>query len=572
MSTALPRYRARKQGSVGGIKSKLRLKVMPLLLNLLATVAFVLLALTSHVWIGLAVAGLAVAGLAWHALGTNFTETISAQLLLLAGLLVAYSQVVPSASTAALALTGIGIGALIANQPLLSYLIERPSIKVANLPGYVAGRETTIPAHWLYAGATALVAVLGGCVAAKINPWIPAVLAAAAFVAAAVTTLQAVRVRGGGQSVDKRLRKALIAYDPQFAFYFTAPPNSEYHIGMWYPYLKRIGKPFVIILREAAPLPIVAAMVDVPVLFCEHERFVDQVVLPSMKACFYANNGSKNSDMVRFNRLTHIQLLHGDSDKASSYNPVTGIYDRIFVAGQAGIDRYEANGVPIPAQKFDIVGRPQVEDIRVVDSKICDLEHKTVLYASTWAGNYSDASYCSLHLGEQIVRKLLDRNATVVLRPHPYARRDLDSARQLSRIEQMLAEDAAKTGRRHRFGEESSVRMSLFDCINAADVLISDVSSVASDWLFSEKPFALTNVLGEERGAFEAAFPLARAAYVIDKDAGNLDEVLEELLKIDSLAEMRRNLRTYYLGDFPTENYADGFVSAASRYVSTARA
>ena len=128
----------------------------------------------------------------------------------------------------------------------------------------------------------------------------------------------------------------------------------------------------------------------------------------------------------------------------------------------------------------------------------------------------------------------------MVLRPHPYARRDLDSARQLAKIEQMLADDAAKSGRNHRYGDASSVQMSLFDCINAADVLISDVSAVASDWLFSEKPFALTNVLGADRADFEAAFPLARAAYVVDQDAANLDEVLEELLKIDSLAETRR--------------------------------
>ena len=242
------------------------------------------------------------------------------------------------------------------------------------------------------------------------------------------------------------------------------------------------------------------------------------------------------------------------------------------MAGQAGIDRYEANGVLIPAQKFDIVGRPQVEDVKVSDASVAELDNQTVLYASTWVGNYSDASYCSLHLGEQIVRKLLERNATVVLRPHPYARRDLDSARQLAKIEQLLADDAAKSGRNHRYGDASSVQMSLFDCINAADVLISDVSAVASDWLFSEKPFALTNVLGADRADFEAAFPLARAAYVVDQDAANLDEVLEELLKIDSLAETRRNLRTYYLGDFPASTYADGFVSAATKYVTTARA
>src|SRR5690625_5823159 len=61
--------------------------------------------------------------------------------------------------------------------------------------------------------------------------------------------------------------------------------------------------------------------------------------------------------------MTHVQLLHGDSDKASSFNPVTAFYDNVFVAGQAGIDRYENNGVDIPKHKFTIVGRPQVESV-----------------------------------------------------------------------------------------------------------------------------------------------------------------------------------------------------------------
>jgi hypothetical protein len=43
---------------------------------------------------------------------------------------------------------------------------------------------------------------------------------------------------------------------------------------------------------------------------------------------------------------------------------VHAIYDLIFTAGQAGIDRYARHGVSIPAEKFRIVGRPQVELIR----------------------------------------------------------------------------------------------------------------------------------------------------------------------------------------------------------------
>ena len=156
--------------------------------------------------------------------------------------------------------------------------------------------------------------------------------------------------------------------------------------------------------------------------------------------------------MVRFNQLTHIQLLHGDSDKASSFNPVTAMFDRIFVAGQAGIDRYAANGVPHPAQKFDIVGRPQVETVAPTREHIRDVTDKVVLYATTWIGLYTDANYCSLPIGERSYQKLLERKATVILRPHPYADRDPGSARQIERLHQILADDRDRTGREHVFG------------------------------------------------------------------------------------------------------------------------
>ena len=48
-------------------------------------------------------------------------------------------------------------------------------------------------------------------------------------------------------------------------------------------------------------------------------------------------------------------------------------------------------------------------------------------------------------------------------------------------------------------------------------------------------------------------------------DASNLAAVLDDLLTRDPLEAERRRLRTYYLGDFPPERYADAFVDEARR-------
>jgi CDP-glycerol glycerophosphotransferase (TagB/SpsB family) len=244
------------------------------------------------------------------------------------------------------------------------------------------------------------------------------------------------------------------------------------------------------------------------------------------------------------------------------------MFDRVYVAGQAAIDRYAANDVYIAPEKFVIVGRPQVEEVAVVRTPIGQISSKTVLYATTWSGIYSDANYSSLANGRKIVATLLARGATVILRPHPYTNRNPELKAIVATLIQMLSEDAAKTGRKHLYGPLAQSEMSLFECFNKADAMISDVSGVASDFLYSEKPLALTDMVDEGAG-FAQSFPLAKAAYVLRHDASNLDEVLDQLLETDPIAATRRAMKEYYLGDFPPDDYASAFVQAALTDVTT---
>ena len=62
-------------------------------------------------------------------------------------------------------------------------------------------------------------------------------------------------------------------------------------------------------------------------------------------------------------RLRHVYIGHGDSDKPPSFNPTHALYDEIFTAGPAAALRYPQHGVAIAADKFHVVGRPQVERV-----------------------------------------------------------------------------------------------------------------------------------------------------------------------------------------------------------------
>jgi hypothetical protein len=98
-------------------------------------------------------------------------------------------------------------------------------------------------------------------------------------------------------------------------------------------------------------------------------------------------------------------------------------------------------------------------------------------------------------------------------------------------------------------------RPTLYACFNVADLLISDVSSVVSDFLASGKPYAVANTSGLAEDVFRKAFPTVRAATVLAPDAAGVPDLLETVRhpEKDELVEARAELKRHLLGpDEPT--------------------
>ncbi|MDN0200982.1 hypothetical protein [Streptomyces sp. S.PNR 29] len=96
----------------------------------------------------------------------------------------------------------------------------------------------------------------------------------------------------------------------------------------------------------------------------------------------------------------------------------------------------------------------------------------------------------------------------------------------------------------------TDARPALYACFNKADLLISDVSSVISDFLASEKPYAVANTSGLPEPAFRAAFPTVAAATVLSPDAAGVPALLDAVRhpEKDDLAEARAELKLRLLG------------------------
>lgn len=152
----------------------------------------------------------------------------------------------------------------------------------------------------------------------------------------------------------------------------------------------------------------------------------------------------------------------------------------------------------------------------------------------------------------------LDRLTTAVFRPGA------------DQVERMLVQSAPEPGRAEAVARTTAAweeaywaslpewehqivtdaRPALYACFNVADLLISDVSSVVSDFLASEKPYAVANTSGLSEEAFRATFPTVAAATVLTPDAAGVPALLESVRhpEKDELAEARAELKRRLLG------------------------
>ena len=448
------------------------------------------------------------------------------------------------------AATGLAIFAII-SEPTVRLLLTKATPVAVQLPGFPAVPRPPFNPTFVTLAAVGEAAV-GGVLALLGAPgWCYLLIVVIGTMSAVIMVGYAIRAVRISRSSAMGVRKALQQYQPEFCVYYAARSGARYQLGMWLPYLERLNRRFIVITRHPHTVPEITELTSAPVLVPKlksaHGRLW-HLVVDSLKAAFYVQNHQANVDLLRFPRLTHIWLNHGDSDKAANYSARHAAFDKVFVSGQQGVERYAAHGVRIRPDQFAVVGRPQIDRIVTRDEPLAPGTPRTVLYAPTWHGGKPNTNYSSLFLGLQIIDALLARGATVIFRPHPQTYSDPDQTRLAQEIQHRLGADRKTTGREHVFGHAAEVDWDIPACFNHCDALITDVSSVASDFLATGKPLATVAI--QLKGiAFRGATPMAQVAYVIERDLSTLPDALDELLGPDSLAAARRAYRSYCLGD-----------------------
>ena len=145
--------------------------------------------------------------------------------------------------------------------------------------------------------------------------------------------------------------------------------------------------------------------------------------LPNLKAIFYVANNKSNPQMIRNNQYTHIFIGHGDSFKHASAHKVFRLYDEVWTAGDAHIDRFNEIEGDFSSIKFFKIGQPWLEEYLENIKEKKNEEKINIGYFPTWDGFFGSDNFSSLGEFNWIyssINKINDKQkANLFLKLHP---------------------------------------------------------------------------------------------------------------------------------------------------------
>ncbi len=354
----------------------------------------------------------------------------------------------------------------------------------------------------------------------------------------------------------RQLQTYIDNYQPEVLLHLSGPANAGYQINTWLNTLESLDQRVLIIVRNK-PLFENMAQTSLPIIRLNNAGELMMLTFSAASVALYPTNTGNNIHLLRLPNLMSAFIGHGDSDKSASINPFSRVYDELWVAGEAGADRYRKSGLGIHESQYRHVGRPQVHAVSQSPGLGAD-DVPTLLYAPTWEGVNLEQEYSSVAaIGKSIIKAALSspKPVRVVYKPHPFTgRRDAKYHQIHADIMAMIRTARGSSGIDHLVVGNETGEPSLNDCFNQSTAMVGDISSVVSDYLASEKPYAVFNHEGTTREEFVHKYPSTAAATILERDGSGISDFLEVVTgrRPDDFAAARVDLSTYLLG--PAEN------------------
>ena len=353
--------------------------------------------------------------------------------------------------------------------------------------------------------------------------------------------------------------------------YFADDPTRAYQLVPWLPVLEVLHRrhPVAVVVRDPASAIVLAARTSLPVLTAPSLTELTELYRRlDAKVALYCNNSVLNFQSLIDGRLLHAHINHGESDKQSMASNNAKAYDRVFVAGEAAVQRHQFGLLEFDTTRLVRVGRPQL-DLRPAPL-LAPTSRRTVLYAPTWEGDAEYNCYTSVDTaGVRIARAVLAvPDVRLVYKPHPQVATSRTPA-VLAAHHEILAIVADAAGREPDAGHASITAGDILAVLPDCDAMITDVSSVGLDWLYlrTEKPIFLTDRHHDAERLREDV-PVSRCADVVDEgNLADLTALLASRLEHDEHQLARLAMRHHYFDDLQVGDSTVRFLDAVSELV-----
>jgi hypothetical protein len=334
--------------------------------------------------------------------------------------------------------------------------------------------------------------------------------------------------------------------------FFGDDVHRIYQIEQWINVFEKLNEKHKvhIICRQHPVTTYLRTKTKLPI-FSIYDFFTltDAIIEKNYKVILYVNNSSMNFQTLAAKKSFHVHLNHGESDKMSMTSRQMYAYDFVAVAGQAAKDRLKNSLMVADDSKEWVIGRPQLD--LLIEPLAVDKSRKILIYAPTWQGDQEANNYSSLDIyGKKIIKALLDQpNATVIYKPHPRIVENKISERKKhhQQILKLIDEANAKNPTaNHQFltGDPMPV-------LQVADLLIADVSSVTTDYLYLQ-PNGVLFICDRRTNTslFNQVAPVSKAIPIIDSsNIAELSGLVKEYLVNYPRRDEYNQIRTYYFGE-----------------------
>lgn len=351
---------------------------------------------------------------------------------------------------------------------------------------------------------------------------------------------RAIRIRAARESVRHMLaeRPPLPAHRFRIAVYFADTDVNMYQIRQWYRPLRRLTERYPVVVISRSPLGAEALLRDdaLPVAFvpeiAELEAFLAE---QDIRIVLYVNQNTRNFQMFRYGRRTHVFINHGESDKVYMISNQYKAYDHALIAGEAARDRladalwdYDVD------TRTTMIGRPQADHF-TGELPFAPDERTVVLYAPTWEGDRASMAYGSVRThGVALVEALVATGRhRVIYRPHPRTGVMDDDYRAASeRIVGLLtAANEADPAAHHVHDDRPEIGWQL----TAADVAVLDVSAMIYDRLATGRPLLVTRPTSSE-AEIDASGYLSACEWLTAEEAAGDGAAAIERVRVDAEA------------------------------------